>query len=165
LKLMNSTILYQMMSELVNPFSLECRVKRVLKDFALGTLASESCQLEAIAHALQARGRVESQYRRLQRFLANPHVQIVRLQKEWAQRVVQTMRAAQVVLLVDETSLSDHLKVMVLGVWSRGGCVSLAWHCYTPDAYPAQGQAQMSDLLTWVMPSIPLNLPVWLLAD
>jgi hypothetical protein len=122
--------------------------------------------LEAIAHALRPRGTLDSQYRRLQRFLANPRVEVTQLQAEWAQLVVQTMQPAAVVLLVDETSLNDHLKVMVLGVWGSGGCVPLAWRCYTPAAYPAEGQVQLiTDLVARVLPSIPVNVPVWLLAD
>jgi len=158
--------LYHVMSEVVNQFSLEIRGRRVLKDFALGVLASGSCQLEAIAHALQPRGTLEGQYRRLQRFLANERVEMARLQREWAATVVKTMQAQQVVLLVDETALSAHLKVMVLGIWSSGGCVPLAWRCYAPDAYPVEGQVQLiSDLLARVVPVIPVNLPLGLLAD
>jgi len=158
--------LYHVMSEVVNQFSLECRVRRVLKDFTLGVLVSGSCQLEAIAQALQPRGTLESQYRRLQRFLANPGVEMAQVQREWAALVVKTMDAEQGVLLVDETALSDHLKVMVLGLWSSGGCVPLAWRCYRPDAYPAEGQVQLiSDLLARVVSVFPVNLPLWLLAD
>jgi hypothetical protein len=163
---MNSMILYHVMSALVNQLSLECRVRRVLKDYALGMIASGSCELGAVAAALAPRGKLESQYRRLQRFLANEHVDVERLQGEWAQVVVKTMQAEQIVLLVDETALSDHLKVLVLGVWSAGGCVPLAWRCYRPEAYPAEGQVHLiTTLLKRVMPSIPLHLPVWLLAD
>ena len=119
-------LLYQVMSEWVNQLSLECRVRRVLKDFALGMIVSGSCQLEAVASALAPRGRVESQYRRLQRFLANERVKMAVLQAEWAAMVVKTMQAEQVVLLVDETALSDHLKAMVLGygAWA----VVCRWH-------------------------------------
>jgi hypothetical protein len=163
---MNSMILYHVMSELVNQLSLECRVRRVLKDFALGIVASGSCQLEAIASALAPRGKLESQYRRLQRFLGNERVAVEQLQAEWAQVVVKTMQTEQIVLLVDETALSDHLKVMVLGIWSAGGCVPLAWRCYQPQAYPAEGQVQLiTTLLKRVLPCIPVNLPLWLLAD
>lgn len=163
---MNSMQLYQVMSEIVNQLSLECRVRRVLKDFALGMIASGSCQLEKIALALAPRGTVDSQYRRLQRFLANDRVEMAQLQMEWARMVVKTMQAEQVVLLVDETALSDHLKAMVLGIWSAGGCVPLAWRCYPPQAYPAEGQVQLiTTLLKRVLPAIPVNIPVRLLAD
>ena len=163
---MNSMILYHVMSELVNNLGLECRLRRVLKDFALGMIASGSCQLEAIAWALTPRGKPESQYRRLQRFLANARVEVAQLQAEWSQVVVKTMPAERIILLVDETALSDHLKVMVLGIWSAGGCVPLAWRSYHPQAYPAEGQVQMiTQLLKRVLPSISVNLPVWLLAD
>ncbi|HSS96831.1 MAG TPA: transposase [Terriglobales bacterium] len=141
-------------------------MRRVLKDFALGMIASQSCQLGAVASALSPRGKPESQYRRLQRFLANERVDVAQLQGEWAQMVVQTMQAERVVLLVDETALSDHLKVMVLGIWSAGGCVPLAWRCYQSQAYPVEGQVQLiTTLLKRVLPSIPVNLPVCLLAD
>lgn len=159
-------ILYHVVSEFVNQLSLECRVRRVLKDFALGILASGSCELEKVAAALEPRGKVESQYRRLQRFLANKHVDMERVQAEWAQMVLKTMQAERVVLLVDETALSDHLKAMVLGVWSAGGCVPLAWRCYQAQAYPSEGQVQLiASLLKRVLPSVPVNSPVWLLAD
>ncbi|HVX57999.1 MAG TPA: transposase [Candidatus Saccharimonadales bacterium] len=158
--------LYHVMSAIVNQLSLEVRVRRVLKDFALGILASRSCQLEAVAQALEPRGSEVGQYRRLQRFLANEHVAVASLQTEWAALVVKAMQAQQVVLLVDETALSDHLKVMVLGIWSRGGCVPLAWRCYAPDAYPVEGQVQLiRDLLARVESVVPVNLPLWLLAD
>src|SRR5258706_16032993 len=104
---MNSMIPYHVMSELVNQLSLECRVRRVLKDFALGMLASGSCQLDKIASALEARGKPESQYRRLQRFLGNERAAVAQGQAEWAQMVVKIMQAEQVVLLVDETALAD----------------------------------------------------------
>ncbi len=159
-------ILYHVISEFVNQLSLECRVRRVLKDFALGILASGSCELEKVAAALEPRGKLDSQYRRLQRFLANKHVDMERMQAEWAQLVLKTMQAEQVVLLVDETALSDHLKAMVLGVWSAGGCVPLAWRCYQAQAYPSEGQVQLiASLLKRVLPGIPVNSPVWLLAD
>ena len=102
-------LLYHVMSEMVNQLKMECRVRRVLKDFALGVLVSESCELEKVAAALAPRGKLESQYRRLQRFLANEHVQMEGLQREWAQMVIKTMQSQQVILLVDETSLSDHV--------------------------------------------------------
>jgi hypothetical protein len=122
--------------------------------------------LEDIAQALRPRGKAASQYRRLQRFLANEGVEVGRLQGEWARLVLRTMDSEQVILLVDETALSDHLKVMVLGVWGKGGCVPLAWRCYQAEAYPAEGQVQLiSDLLARVLPCIAVNLPVWLLAD
>lgn len=158
--------LYQVMSEIVNQLSLECRVRRVLKDFALGMIASGSCQLEKIAMALTPRGTVESQYRRLQRFLANERVEMGHLQREWAQVVVKAMQGEQAVLLVDETALSDHVKAMVLGIWSAGGCVPLAWRCYSAQAYPVEGQVQLiATLLKRVLPAIPVNMPLWLLAD
>jgi hypothetical protein len=76
------------------------------------------------------------------------------------------MKTDTVRLLVDMTDLSDHLGVVVVGVWSQGGCVPLAWRCFNPRSFPAQGQvAVIVDLLSRVMAAIPPGVAVWLLAD
>jgi hypothetical protein len=163
---MNPAPLYHVLRTLVEPFSLEVRNRRVLLDFSLAMLATCSCELGQLAHALQPRGGLESQYRRLQRFLANRHIEVAPLQTEWARMVLAAMQADELKLLVDETSLSDHLKVMVLGVWGKDGCVPLAWRCYAPGEYPPEGQvALIADLLKRVMPVIGFGTVVWVLAD
>jgi hypothetical protein len=163
---MNVPSLYHGVSQLVNEFELECRLRRVLKHFTLGVVASQSCQLGDIALALQPLGQPSSQERRLQRFLANPRVEMTALQQQWSRQVLRRMRAEQLLLLVDETALSDHLKIMVVGVWGVGGCVPLAWRCYAPTAYPAESQVRLiRDLLARIWPSIAVPTPVVLLAD
>jgi hypothetical protein len=69
-------------------------------------------------------------------------------------------------LLVDETALSDHLKIMVVGIWTAGGCVPIAWWSYQPQHYPTVGQVGViSELLDRVVPVMPFPMPIWLLAD
>ncbi len=163
---MNATSLYHGVSRLVNEFGLECRLRRVLKYFTLGVLASRSCQLGEIALALQPIGEPASQERRLQRFLANDRVEMATLQGQWSQQVLTQLRAEQLLLLVDETALSDHLKIMVVGVWGPGGCVPLAWRCYRPDTYPPGGQVELiRSLLARILPAVAVPTPVVLLAD
>ena len=138
----------------------------MLRDFALGTLVSRSCLLDDVAHALAPRGAKENQYRCLQRFLANIHVSVAHLQGEWAQFIIQSMDPHALILLVDETALSKHLNIMVLGIWTPGGCVPLAWRSYQPTAYPACGQVGLIiQLLDRVRHTFPFPLPVVLLAD
>lgn len=163
---MNAQSLYAKVSSVVNQTSLEIRVRRVLRDFILGTLVSGSCLLDEVAQALTPRGPKESQYRRLQRFLANPRVNMSQLQQEWTRVVLAVMKPSEVVLLVDETALSDHLKIMVVGIWAAGGCVPIAWRSYRATAYPAEGQVGLiSDLLDRVLPVWPHPLPTILMAD
>lgn len=163
---MNVPVLYELVSTIVNQFPLEIRLRRVLRDFVLGTLVSRSCLLDDVAHALRPRGKVESQYRRLQRFLANPQIDIASVQQDWASMVIEKMRPENLVLLVDETSLSDHLKIMVLGIWTRDGCVPIAWRSYHPKAYPECGQvALITDLVQRIVDTIPVPCSVIVLAD
>jgi hypothetical protein len=129
-------------------------------------VVSRSCQLEDLARSLQPRGKLDAQYRRVQRFLANERVDVAVVQRQWARVVVGGMKTDTVRLLVDMTDLSDHLGVVVVGVWSQGGCVPLAWRCFNPRSFPAQGQvAVIVDLLSRVMAAIPPGVAVWLLAD
>ena len=163
---MKATSLYDVVSTIVNQTSLEIRLRRVLRDFILGVLASGSCLLEDVAYALKPRGSMPSQYRRLQRFLANDRIDVAQLQYEWTQLVIQMLNPTQLMLLIDETALSDHLKIMVLGIWTPGGCIPIAWRSYKSTAYPAGGQVKLiTDLLDRVHAAFPIPMPVTLLAD
>lgn len=163
---MKAPLLYDVVSTIVNQTSLEIRLRRVLRDFTLGVLASGSCLLEDVAHALKPRGNLSAQYRRLQRFLANPHVDVRQLQREWTTIVLSTLKPLQLYLLVDETALSTHLKVMVLGIWIPGGCIPIAWRSYHSTDYPPEGQvALIIDLLDRVRHCFPIPLPITLMAD
>lgn len=163
---MNASTLYDVISGVVNQTSLDIRLRRVLRDFVLGVLVSKSCLLDDVAHSLTPLGSRDSQYRRLQRFLANERVDGRQLQGEWAHIVMTFLKPNSLVLLVDETALSQHLKIMVLGMWMPGGCVPIAWRSYVPSAYPACGQVGLIiDLLDRVRPAFPLPLSVVLLAD
>ncbi|MCB9457358.1 MAG: hypothetical protein H6671_15335 [Anaerolineaceae bacterium] len=158
--------MYAVVSHIVNQIALEIRLRRVLRDFTLGVLVSGSCLLEDVAHALRPRGTMSSQYRRLQRFLSNDRIDIRQLQREWTQIIIQIMQPEQLLLLVDETALSDHLKVMVLGIWVPGGCIPIAWRSYQATDYPAEGQARLiADLIDRVRDAFPVPLPTLLLAD
>jgi len=163
---MNATSFYDVVSGIVNELSLEIRLRRVLKHFVLGVMVSRSCLLDDVAHALKPLGSVESQYRRLQRFLDNDRVSMAILQCEWAQMVMSTLKGNQVILAVDETALSDNLKAMVLGIWMPNGCIPVAWQCYKPTDYPSDGQVGLIvRLVKRILPVLPIPISVRLLAD
>lgn len=163
---MNVSVLYELISGIVNHTSLEIRLRRVLRDTVLACLVSRSCLLDDLATALSPRGSYESQYRRVQRLLANERLEMSRLQREWAGMVIHQMQPETIKLMVDETALSKHLKIMVLGIWSPDGCIPLAWCSYKASAYPAGGQVKLIlDLLDRIRPVVPLPCRVTLLAD
>ena len=102
----------------------------------------------------------------LQRFLANQC-------RDWAQ-CCQALAAwvlrhrsgrGPVVLLVDETSLWQRLKVLAVSLAYRGRAIPLAWWCYPPTQWP-MGQVQLiTTLLTWVAAGLADRRPVLVQAD
>jgi hypothetical protein len=162
---MNSLSLYHILQDFSQHLPLSCKTRRVLRLFTLGVLATSSCRLGTVAAALTGRAQTGSQYRRLQRFLANPRVEMAAVQAHWTRQILATLQLPQVQLLVDETKLSRHLNVMVVGVCVEGGCIPLAWRCYSPSSYPPEGQVGLiTGLLQRVIPHCPGERP-WVLAD
>jgi hypothetical protein len=76
----------------------------------------------------------------LQRWLANGHVVIEQVQACWMRWLLKTYGAQRLVLLVDETKLSQHLSVMMVGLPCYGRCVPLVWRCYVPGTWNVEGQ-------------------------
>lgn len=134
--------------------------------FSRGVVYAQSSQIRKIAGCVQ--GQSDSQRRRLQRFLgtSKAHEPFFR---GWTRTVVTTLKARQVVLVVDETKLKDHWGVMVVGVVFEGRCIPLAWRVYRANSheeYPAEGQAEMIlGLLRQVRAGLPAGVAVRVLAD
>lgn len=140
---MNSLPIYHNLTTILKSLPLSTKLKRVTRLFTLGVLAAGSCHLSDVARALSPVGRLDSQYRRLQRFLANPGVERSAVQTAWAAWVLKQFGPSQPRLLVDETKLSTHLSIMVVGLWVEGGCIPLAWRCYQAKDYPQEGQVKL----------------------
>jgi len=140
---MNSLPIYHTLTTILKSLPLSTKLKRVTRLFTLGVIAGGSCQLSDVARALSPLGTLDSQYRRLQRFLANPRVEREALQRAWAAWVLTQFAPSRPRLLVDETKLSTHLSIMVVGLWVDGGCIPLAWRCYHAKAYPKEGQVKL----------------------
>src|SRR5688572_26309333 len=98
-KPMNSGLIYHTLTTILKSLPLSTKLKRVTRLFTLGVLAAGSCRLSDVAHALGPMGTFDSQYRRLQRFLANPHVERSALQTAWAAWVLKQFAPAQPRLL------------------------------------------------------------------
>jgi hypothetical protein len=112
---MNSLPIYYRLTTILKSLPLSTKLRRVTGLFTLGVLAAGSCQLSDVARALSPFGTLDSQYRRLQRFLANARVERAAVQTAWAAWVLKQFVASQPRLLVDETKLGTHLSIMVLG--------------------------------------------------
>jgi hypothetical protein len=136
--------LYQWFDEIVQHLpSLNRWQSKRLVIFALGVILAERCSLSKVAEYLPWFGRADSLERRFQRFVSDVHLLVGRVQQEWVRWVLKAYESGVLVLLVDETKLSDHLSVMLVGLAYQSRCIPLVWRCYRADAYPAEGQVEM----------------------
>src|SRR5258706_3708603 len=86
--------------------------------------------------------------------------------KWWIAWIVQLWGKAAFLILVDETKLSDHVAVMMVGLAYQGSAIPLIWRAYSVSDYPDEGQvALISDLLEQLRTVLPPDQAVLLLAD
>jgi hypothetical protein len=140
---------------------------RALALFSFGVAHARSCILPHVAEKLYWRGKADSVERWFQRFLSNSRIDWKVGCQNLAAWVLSSVVFGQnpLILLVDETSLADHLKVMVVSLAYRGRAIPLAWWCYPQDNYPMRQVALIDTLLGWVAPSIPKGYEVLVEAD
>jgi hypothetical protein len=128
----------------------------VLAAFSFGMAQARRCTLARVAEKLYWLGKPDSLERRLQRFLSHEHI-------DWkvgcgclAAWVLDNLvfGVSTLVLLVDETSLGEHLKVMAVSLAYRGRAIPLAWWCYPPEHYPMRQIRLINTLLGWVAPYV-----------
>lgn len=139
----------------------------VLSAFSLGLARARHCALARVAEALDWLGKPDTVERRLQRFLSNEHVDWQMGCQNLAAWVFGSLLFAgrTVVLLVDETALGEHLKVMAVSLAYRGRAIPLAWWCYPETAYPMRQIELIDTLLGWVAPFISSRYEVLVQAD
>lgn len=161
--------LYAQFLRLVQHFScLGAWQKRALALWCCGIVLAESCQINAIADALlnQQGVSVEAIVKRLGRFLSNPRISDETLSGTWVKWIVQTYGAQHLVILVDETKLSTHLSVMMVGLAYQQRAIPLLWRCYAPHDYPSEGQvALITELVTRLRLLLPEEITFTVQAD
>lgn len=98
--------------------------------FSLGVIWSERSGLTKVAEKLGGLGNPDSLERRFQRWISNPRLDVTLCLTWWVRWVVTAFDHSRLVLLVDETKLSTHLSVMMVGVAYEQRCIPLVWRCY-----------------------------------
>lgn len=164
---MNLPILYQWTQTLGKIFVTLGRWQVLtLSLFSYGVILAQSCQLSQVAKKLNNRAENSALERRLQRWLANERVQLQPLLVYWVQWVAQVWGKAPMLLVVDETKLSDHVAVMMLGVSYDATVIPLVWRAYHTYDYPEEGQVRLLHaLLTLLHNALPADQITLLLAD
>lgn len=165
---MPQNILYQWEDEIANhlPSLNSWQVANVAL-FSYGVVQAESSQQLQICRCLTAYGQRDSLIRRLQRFLSNDNLKVSQVCREWCQWIWKALgEPAQLTLLVDETKLSSHLGIMMVGLAYEKRCIPLAWHCYEVTNYPRCGQVGLIfNLLMYVKKALPITVDALVLAD
>lgn len=165
---MPQNILYQWETEIAKhlPSLNSWQVANVAL-FSYGVVQAESSQQTKICRRLSAYGQRPSLERRLQRLLANKALNVSAVCREWIRWVWIALGSPdQLTLLVDETKLSSHLGIMMVGLAYEKRCLPLVWHCYEVTRYPRCGQVGLIfNLLMHVQKALPSTVTPLVLAD
>jgi hypothetical protein len=164
---MNSPILYQWdeMIDKVFP-SLGRWQKLTLGLFSYGVILGRNCTLSTVSRVVSGQAESSSLERRFQRWIANERIVMEPLFAWWIRWVLQVWGKAPLVILIDETKLSDHVAVMMVSLAYQASAIPLIWRAYDPQVYPEEGQvALMSKLLEQLRALVPSEQAILLLAD
>ena len=164
---MNMPLLYQWSEMIDKAFpDLGRWQKRTLALFSYGVLGAQSCTLSRVCRHLSGKAENSSLERRLQRWLANERLSLPGLMACWVGWVLRVWGNAPLLILIDETKLSDHVAVMMVGLAYRSSAIPLMWRAYVPEDYPKEGQVVlMTTLLDRLRSLIPKDQALLLLAD
>lgn len=160
---MSPATVYQWMDEIARhlPNLGKWQVKG-LALFSLGVLWSEHSALTKVAEKLGMFGQADSLERRFQRWISNPRIDLTVCLRGWIRWVVSAFDHERVVLLVDETTLGQQLRIMMVGVAYEKRCIPLVWRCYQRH----EGQVKLiSALLQLIAEAVDFTHPPLVQAD
>lgn len=163
---MNREQVYQWMDEIKAHLALGKWQSLTLAAFSLGVMESRRCTLSIVSEGLGVLGKADSVERRLQRWLDNESLEREQYQRMWWRWLSGKLDTSQrLTVLVDETKLSNHMSIMVVGVAYERRCLPVAWRCYAPNAWPMGQVALITSLLQQVKQALPEDVEVLVEAD
>ena len=115
-----------------------------LAAFRFGVAKAKSRPISAVARGVTFLGIPDTVGTRLRRFISNPRIDMAGSCENLARSVIRAPpRKKPVILLVDETSLQDRLKAMVVSVACEGRAIPVAMMTYHQTRLP-MGQVEMT---------------------
>lgn len=134
-----------------------------------GIIKARKSQASLIAEELPEFGKASTVERRIQRWMANPRIEIGIVCDSWMSWVFEKYHGKRLYLLVDETKISDRIGCMMISLAIQNRAVPLIWKCYRANSsadYPSEGQVKMiGNLLRKVLVVMPENKQAILEAD
>lgn len=151
---MSLEILYQWHDQIAAHFpSLGHWQSLSLALYSLGMVLARHNAATRVAESLGMVGKPESVRRRLERLVAHAQVHRETLGQHWIEWLLRQAELPRPILLVDETKLGPHLRVMVVGLAYQSCCIPLAFRAYVRMPCP------QVELITALLTQIALALP------
>ena len=133
--------------------------RRNLALFVVALYLASSCALTRLADHLLVNGNKDSRVQRLRRFLMNLRIDVRTVYGLVVGSLLTQMGNARIVLILDRTTLSNHLNILTVSIAYRGRSLPLAW-----KVLRKQGQMQRCHLeaaLRFVKRWAPENPHIW----
>lgn len=138
---------------------------KVLALFSFALTKARRCTLAIAAQALHQVAKADTLERRFQRFLALGPLDLPACQIALARWTLANWPSGQrIVVLLDETSLQEHLRVMALCLAYKGRALPLCWEVYPSDAVPPP-RPTIEALLLRLAQALPEGADVLVQAD
>lgn len=131
--------------------------------YSLGMVLVRHNSASRVAEGLGWAGKPESLRRRFERLVANERLNWQGNCQQWCRWVLQQVGQTHPVLLVDETQLGSHLRVMVVGLAYQSCCVPLVFWAYVK--MPCGQVELITALLDWIDAVLPEGCCPLLQAD
>lgn len=130
----------------------------------VGLLRTQSFALTKLALSLSEYGQPATVHKRLKRAVQHPAFTPVTNFSALTRLVLQQVRPKRVVLVIDETSLRDHVRVLMIGLAYHKRCLPLAWMC-SAGKWQASQVERIETLLTALAAGLPADDIPLVLAD
>jgi hypothetical protein len=162
---MRHLLFYNWFSTVQTTFShLHKPTQAYLRLLTLGLLRSRGFALTKHALTLSEYGQPATVHKRLKRAVQHPALSQSANFTALTRLVFQQVRPERVVLVIDETTLRDHLRVLTVSLAYRQRCLPLAWLC-TPSTWSAGQVERIAQLLHAIAAGLPPATRPIVLAD
>jgi hypothetical protein len=162
----NSQRIYHTVSSILSPYCPTDRITqtRNLAWFITGLVVAAHCQLTRIAPHLPWDGERDRIIQRLRRIIMNPRLDVRTLYGPTAGYLLHWLNGPQgIVLVIDRTTLSNHLNILMVGIAFRGRVLPFAW-----KVQKKQGSFQRRYLeacLRFIAQWAPPHAQIWVVGD
>jgi hypothetical protein len=155
-----TTMVHQHLDALSRP------LRNTIAHFTHALLQEKDIRQNHLAQGAPLSIKPDSFERRFQRFLANKRIPLEAAQEQLSRWVLTSLpdSTEEIVLIVDETSLAEHVRVMALCLAYQGRAIPLCWESYPANSNRSQLQV-ITNLLERVQRAMPPGRIVIVEAD